>query len=169
MAFDRDSYLSHFPGYYLMASCTLCKREANYGTDDIRAKQGDSNLAGLKTTIAELWGCKRLLNLNWNRCRLEVRMGGRIKKEEELWMGVQTTLRRIGAWKAESWVKLGDLASYHHLYGACRCGHIGYIQHEALKAKYGAEATLGDLKPKLQCKRNPEHETLIFAIAQDKR
>jgi len=34
---------------------------------------------------------------------------------------------------------------------------------------YIGEATLGDLKPKLQCKRNPEHETLIFATAPDKR
>lgn len=169
MAFNRDDYLSHFPGYYLTAYCALCKREANYATDDIRAKQGDCNIVGLKTTIAELWSCKRLLNLNWDQCRLEVRMGGRIKKEEEVWMQVQTTLGRIGAWKAGPNVKLGDLKSYQHLYAACRCGHIGRIKHEKLRAKYGAEATLGDLKPKLRCNRNPEHETLIFAVAQEKR
>ncbi len=76
MAFDRSDYLSHFPGFYLTAYCALCKREANYGTDDIRAKQGGYNIVGLKTTIAEIWGCKRLLNLNWDRYRLEVRMAG---------------------------------------------------------------------------------------------
>ena len=65
--------------------------------------------------------------------------------------------------------KLGDLCPWHHLYGACKCGHIGYIKHEELKKRFGPETTLSDIKPKLRCKRNPKHETLIFAIAQEKR
>ncbi|TBC12649.1 hypothetical protein [Rhizobium ruizarguesonis] len=84
-------------------------------------------------------------------------------------MAVQTKLRRIGTWKANGSMKLDDLRQWHHLYGACRCGHIGYIKHDQLAKKYGGETTLSDLKPKLRCKRNPEHETLNFAAAQEKR
>lgn len=165
-----DEYLSHCKKYYLTANCAGCNRpRKNYSVPDMLAKIGDCQVAGLKTTIGNLWGCDKVYSLGDERCYLRVEIGGLLDPPEEIMPMVELKMQKFGAWRASEAMSLGNISSGSHLYGACKCGHTGYIRHTDLLKKYGPTKTLGELKHLLRCKRNDEHQALFFGIKWEER
>ena len=162
-------YLSHYKGYRLEAACSICHRKKAYATDDILDKIGDCQIIGLRTTIANVWGCEKVYNLNWDVCGLRVYIGEKVNPPEELLPAVELKVMKFGAWRANDTTRLGSLASWEHLYGACKCGHTGYIKHNELLRRFGPETTLGDIRPLLRCKYSRKHKSMFFAIKTESR
>ena len=163
-------YLSDHSNTYLTAYCPLCRRCENYAVPDIINKIGDGQIVGLKTTIGNLWECCKVYNLDHDQCRLDVSIGGKLEQPGSILMSnAELKLQKIGAWRVPEHIRLGDLSKRQHLYGACKCGHAGYIKHDELRERFGAEKPLGELKPLMKCKRGRDHQLLFFAIYQEKR
>ena len=134
----RHLYLSDYPDHYLTGWRPLCHRSSNYDTVDIAKKIGNCQIVALKTTIDREWKCPQLHNLNYDQCHLEICIGGSLKPKEVCGIPqAEIMLMKIGTFRIPSDIRLGSLAGWQHLYAECKCGHIGRLDHEKHKKKFG--------------------------------
>ena len=146
--------LSDYVGKKVSVICEGCEIFRHFDGGDLLAEHGDASMPGLLANLATAIGCERSTTGFYDRCKLTYyfthkewceRAGCVTQDEYQIALGK----------------RLADLKEWETLNARCRCGRRGRLSRKSLERKYGSQARIKDLAPKLLCQDCKKYDSVI--------
>jgi hypothetical protein len=150
---QADTLADHV-GHKVSVICEECEILKRFDGKKLFELHGDANMPGLLETLSRSLGCERPKSGFYDRCKLVyyfthdewIKRTGLVSREEhEIALGK----------------RLADLHEWEVINAHCRCGHIGRLNRKSLERKYGFQARIKELAPKLLCQDCKKYDSVI--------